>query len=294
MKNEPDYLSLPRLLRQAQELGLELNERTLQYYVKRGLVPRGLKNPYSGADGRATYWPATVLKRLRRIFQLKQQGFKLEQIKSALEGGARAEGPEPDWRREVAYRYLKNELRRQPRPDQRPGDEAAWLEALRSEQMAGLAPLIGEEAARHWVAEFYLELHPHELARTLEGYRARWSERGAPPRSWTSEVGAQMRQVTTQYLLGRVAESDFQNYLSAQQQLFLKARLKAAGDDAASRCARGTLQEILKLLEGLGGIPAGRAGEVEAKKALAAYGQCLERLRVAAEVEKQLRWLQQF
>lgn len=298
MRNEPDYLSLPRLLRQAQELGLDLNERTLQYYVKRGLVPRGQKNPYTGADGRATYWPSTVLKRLRRIFQLKQQGFKLEQIRSALEGGAKpplAEGPEADWRREVAYRFLKNEARPQPKAAARPEGVAAWLEALRQEQLAGLTPLIGEEAAQHWVNQFYLELHPRELARSLEVFQARWNERGAPPRSWTSEVSAQMRQVTAQYLLGRVADSDYQAYLDSQKQLFRQARGKVALlTDPASRCAVTALEQLLELLDSLNEIAPGRSGEVGTRKALTVYDQCLERLRLAGEVERQLRWLQQF
>lgn len=300
MKNEPEYLSQPKLLRSAQELGLDLNERTLQFYVKRGLLPKGLKNPYNGADGRAVYWPSSVLKRVRRIFQLKQQGLKLEQIRLSLEGGSRlpvADIPAEDWRREVAYRFLKLFLSGQSRQlrleiqSQRPDTEAAWLQALRHYQRVELTPLIGEEAAQQWVEQFFLELHPNELARHVDRFRADLGP-GQAPRSWVAEVGAATRQVVTQFLLGRLDQEAYVGYLQAQQKLFGQALRRVLRlSDPASACAASALRELATILKALGETGATKQ---DIKKALGRYAQGLERLQVASQVETQLLWLKQF
>lgn len=299
MKSEPQHLTLPRVLKAAQELGLDLNQRTFLYYVKRGLLPGGQKNPYNGADGRVAYWPANILKRLRRIFQLKQQGLKLEQIRVSLEGGGKPLPPEvapEDWRREVAYRYLKQQMNGSQSTPPAPSEDDSLLQWERQRQILALAPLIGEEPATHWTSQFFLALHPNELQRYCTNLRAQLCQIYSPAKSWLSELSANMRHLVYQRFLEHVDEEEYIAYLRAQQSLLELALERLDGmdmgpPDSPRRHAKVALQQLQDLLACL--LEVGRA-KVDYKSALSGYSECWQRLQVAAEVDRQLLWLQQF
>jgi DNA-binding transcriptional MerR regulator len=301
LKSEPEFLSLPKLLQAAQESGLEVNERTLLYYVARGLLPKGQRSPYNGADGRVAYWPAPTLKRLRRILQLKQQGYKLEQIRKALESGRPAApgADTDDWKREVAIRYLKNfvagdflpaRLELEAGLPPADADESAWLPVVREYKTACLVPLIGEEPARHWVKQFFLQLHPKEVSRFLTQFRQHFATR--PALSALPEQTRTVRRVVTDMLLGRLEPATFQLYLDAQGRAFQHAlaKLEKASGTVVEQTA-AALREACASLDELGPAAAEKG---DCKPALARYAVALERLRVCSEVEAQMRWLEQF
>ena len=75
------HLTSEEVLKEAGELGLELAERKLKYYVTLGIIPKPLRNPGGDYDGRIAYFPAEVVERLRKIKELQDSGFTLPQIK---------------------------------------------------------------------------------------------------------------------------------------------------------------------------------------------------------------------
>ncbi|MEW6277933.1 MAG: MerR family transcriptional regulator [Candidatus Eremiobacterota bacterium] len=183
-----DYLTLSELYEQAQELGLELSERTLKYYMARGLLPKPEKAPFPDADGRVSYFHRDSLKRVRRIVQLKNQGLTLDQIRKVLERKEteplkQLTSPEDDWRRQVAFRYLHQhggEEARRARMEFLASvlgtDREDLLQRSARRYLARLlTPLVGEAEAARYVDEFFFGLTPRELSRRMELFR-RWRE----------------------------------------------------------------------------------------------------------------------
>lgn len=301
MKAEPEFLSLPKLLHAAQEAGLDVNERTLLYYVSRGLLPKGQRSPYNGADGRVAYWPATVVKRLRRILQLKDQGYKLEQIRRTLDSGkaaAPADPGTPDWRREVALRYLKNFLLGDYRPAREQletnlpapeADDAEWLQAFREYKIACLTPLIGAEPAAHWVRQYLLQIHPKELGRALTRFRQELAQRQTLSAASVAELSRTLRRVISDRLLGRVDGQASDRYVRSLSRVLQKTRRRLLELDVpVAPMALRAVDDALAALEALKGEESGY------RQALQRYGLALERLRVCSETAAQWSWLTQF
>ncbi|MBM3465566.1 MAG: MerR family transcriptional regulator [Armatimonadetes bacterium] len=139
------WLTAEALVDRATSQGIELNPRTLAYYVSVGLVPAPVRAPFPGADGRVRYYSSDAVARLRRIQSLKEQGFSLAQILKVIEGKAGTslrrltEAEEEEIRAHPARRLLKalasDELRRQEgeaRAQVADGSDAALQQALRS------------------------------------------------------------------------------------------------------------------------------------------------------------------
>lgn len=239
-----DYLSQDELLEQARELGLDLTERTLKFYTARGLVPRPEKKPFPAADGRVAYFHRDVLRRLRRIEQLKAQGFKLEQIRKLLEqkGGEslRSLGPaEEDWRRQVAFRYLHQQAGEEGRrarveflasvlgTDQ----EETLQRAARRYMTRLLTPLIGETEATRYVEEYFLGLPPRELNRRMELFR-HWRDEEKKKDRQASPLEL-LRRMTSDFLLGLVQAPAFAGELArVRERLSVRRRAVAALTDA--------------------------------------------------------------
>lgn len=215
-----DYLSQDELLEQARELGLDLTERTLKFYTSRGLVPRPEKKPFPTADGRVAYFHRDALRRLRRIEQLKAQGFKLEQIRKLLDqkGGEslRSLGPaEEDWRRQVAFRYLHHQAGDEGRRARVEflasvlgTDQEETLQRAARRYMARLlTPLIGETEAARYVEEYFLGLPPRELNRRMELFR-HWRDEEKKKDRQASPLEL-LRRMTSDFLLGLVQPPAF-------------------------------------------------------------------------------------
>ncbi|HXE72807.1 MAG TPA: MerR family transcriptional regulator [Candidatus Nitrosotenuis sp.] len=249
--NMETYLALPELVSQARQAGLDVNERTIKFYTARGLLPRPEKNPFAGADGRARYYPADTLKRLRKIHQLKAQGYTLEQVARILEqrqaeplrqlGAAH----EADWRRQVVFRLLApgaDESRRARleflAAVMGSREDETLLRATRAYLTRKMAPLVGErEAARH-VNEFLLSLSPRDLQRYLEPFR-RWRDREEERRQAGSPTPFQaLRSLVGNLLLKLAGPDEFLAEIEG-----IQARLAESAERAAGLSGRDPLLE---------------------------------------------------
>lgn len=236
--SEPQFLSLPKFLRQAQDLGLDVSERTLNYYIARGLLPKPIKKPFVGADGRVAYLPAEALKHLRKILKLKEEGLKLEQIRRTMEGKgtALADPQQKDhWQRELVYRYLRHlpaghykPARLQLTTRLSGSEKKLQVEDLKTFQIATLSPLVGEVEAQRWVQQFYLQLPERELQKHLHQVRREHLHRGEDSES--AEVAQRVRQVVVDHLLHRISRQQLQDFLEPLRQRLRQAQRELVAD----------------------------------------------------------------
>lgn len=255
------WLTLPDLVARAAAQGLDVPERTVRFYVSKGLLPAPVKAPFEGADGRVAWFPADALRRLKRIGQLKAQGMSLEQIARALEG-RRGPAPEEGPAREFAFRFLQAEgtdSARRARLEflaavtgtQR---DDLLVRAARTYLRRRLAPLVGEGEARRHVEEFFLGLSPPELERRLEPFR-RWRDAEAERERTTrpSPTGA-LRRLAGDRLLNLLGPEEFRRRVAHLRRAALAPDPGSAppGGEALHQGfqrARDLLREGLEALE---------------------------------------------
>lgn len=220
--SHPSHLSFPKFLEQAQQLGLDVSERTLNYYIGRGLLPKPIKRPFVGADGRVAYLPVDALKQLRKILKLKDEGLKLEQIRRTLEGKGSAPGDpleKESWQRELVFRFLRHLPGGHYKParllvaTRLSGNQRLQVEDLKVYQIATLTPLVGEEEATRWVHQFYLQLPERELQKHLHAVTREHLQRDQE-----GEVGdlfQRVRQAVVDHMLNRLTRQQLEEYLDA-------------------------------------------------------------------------------
>lgn len=254
-----EFVSLPKFLRLASEQGLEVTERTLNFYVTRGLLPRPVRKPFVGADGRVGYMPTDSLRQLRKILQLKEQGLKLEQIRRTLEGRGVVQEQDLDqkaqWQRELAFRYLRHMpagyhaparmqlLSRLSRHSQK-----ISAEDLRDFQAATLTPLVGEAEAQRYVKEFYLKLPARELERQVHAVGKEYLEKVA--QGGPGQFLQNVRQSVSNRMLSRISEEAHMAYLQQIEAMLLKRREELLNSDSEGWIQAG-LQRCLEALREL-------------------------------------------
>jgi len=230
--SNPSHLSFPKFLEQAQQLGLDVSERTLNYYIGRGLLPKPIKRPFVGADGRVAYLPVDALKQLRKILKLKDEGLKLEQIRRTLEGkgSAPSDPAEKDsWQRELVFRFLRHLPGGHYKParllvaTRLSGNQRLQVEDLKVYQIATLAPLVGEEEATRWVHQFYLQLPERELHKHLHAVTREHLQRGQDGE--IGDIFQRVRQSVVDHMLNRLTSQQLEDYLEA-----LSSRLRQLQD----------------------------------------------------------------
>lgn len=222
------------MVTRARELGLDVSVRTVKFYTTRGLLPKPVKNPFPGADGRARYYPADALRKLRKILQMKNQGFKLEQIRKMLQQRAgeslrQLSGTsEEDWRREVVFRYLNrfgSEDNRNARVEylaRVSGTERDehLQRAARIYLVRELSSVVGQAAARQYVEEYFLSLSPEELARRMEPFR-HWREEVREQEAREASPHQALRRLTGNLLLKLLSRNEFRRQVEAVEQRFV-------------------------------------------------------------------------
>ncbi|MDQ7823772.1 MAG: MerR family transcriptional regulator [Candidatus Eremiobacteraeota bacterium] len=110
---EKDFYTMEEVLDLSKELAIEIDERTFKYYLSLEIISKPVKNPYPQGDKRIKFYPARVIDELKRIFQLKNRGFSLKQIKKLFieekskELDVLIDVTGKDEKREMAHAYLE-------------------------------------------------------------------------------------------------------------------------------------------------------------------------------------------
>ncbi|HXW68772.1 MAG TPA: 4Fe-4S dicluster domain-containing protein [Dissulfurispiraceae bacterium] len=95
MANE--LLTLSNVIEKLKENGLTLTRRTFQYYVQAGLLPKGIRRG-SEKGGVQFYYSESIIKTIRKIFDLKNKGRSLNEIRELILSEARTNDPETAFR----------------------------------------------------------------------------------------------------------------------------------------------------------------------------------------------------
>ena len=250
-------------------MGLDVNQRTVRFYVAKGLLDKPIKNPYVGADGRVSFFPKESLRRLRKLLQFQNDGYTLDQIQRLLEGHgsnqlrqASVSANDDDWRREVALRYLNDfdsRTGRQAKTEflvsvSQTEDDQALMAAGKVYLQRRLARIVGPEASQAYVEEYFLKIAPAELERRLALFR-RWREDAKPAAKEAGNAYRAIQRLTGNLLLKLTNQADFERQLQRVRQNFVAATSKR-GDSQAVESGLEQLKErgCALILAGLDGL----------------------------------------
>lgn len=292
-----DFYSLPNFLEAAQSQGLDISERTLNYYITRGLLPKPTKSPFVGADGRVAYLPGDALRQLRKILRYKEQGLKLEQIRKALEARSLpqelAVEPKDSWQREVIYRFLRHlpagfhpSARLQLRTRLHTQQQKLSVDDLRTYQCETLAHLVGEVEAQRWVQQFYLELPPKELEKHLHHLHRELGR--SQEEAGAATIFQRIRSTVSEHTLKRVDTDEYQRYLKNLCAQFENLHIESESGRPWHWAATGKS----RCLEALQELLTGQPGAAQSLKRLQAGLEMLSLARQMAQMEVQAQsWL---
>ena len=167
-----DYFTIAELLEELRNLGTVVEERTLRYWVSRGLLSKPVKKPFRGADGRVAYFSVEVLKSIADILRLQHEGWKLEQIGQQLRSQKNGR-PKKSFLQDssiFAQRYLQEFLRGNPAKERQeylasksPGD----IRQIRRVLVGRLERLVGRKEAVLAVSQFLLSLSDRQKKRLI-------------------------------------------------------------------------------------------------------------------------------
>lgn len=176
-----DWLSQEELLRELEQAGITLPERTLRFWVTNGVLASPVKKPYRGADGRVGYYPRETLNLIPQVLRLQQEGWKLRQIRQRLEqpeSPSKAGKPQAptEGGQEWATRYLQDLLADTESRDRRrcfssPGAAQSDLRQVRHYLVARLERWVGRSAAVRATSAFLLGLSQRDFQRLVSRLR---------------------------------------------------------------------------------------------------------------------------
>jgi len=176
---------MEEVLSMANELALDIDERTFKYYLSLEIISKPVKNPFPEGDKRVKFYPAQVMDDLKRIFQLKSRGFSLKQIKKLMLEDKSKElttlvtVTQKDEKREMAHDFLRTIT----------GPELgeAWKDFMSSAMSdvsdknlhdavkAYLSRLLGSwldsDEAGKYVEDFFINLDPDDREDLIEPFR---------------------------------------------------------------------------------------------------------------------------
>jgi DNA-binding transcriptional MerR regulator len=176
---------MEEVLSMANELALDIDERTFKYYLSLEIISKPVKNPFPEGDKRVKFYPAQVMDDLKRIFQLKSRGFSLKQIKKLMLEDKSKElttlvtVTQKDEKREMAHDFLRTIT----------GPELgeAWKDFMSSAMSdvsdknlhdavkVYLGRLLGSwlesDEAGKYVEDFFINLDPDDREELIEPFR---------------------------------------------------------------------------------------------------------------------------
>jgi len=182
---EKQFYTMEEVLSMANELALDIDERTFKYYLSLEIISKPVKNPFPEGDKRVKFYPAQVMDDLKRIFQLKSRGFSLKQIKKLMLEDKSKElttlvtVTQKDEKREMAHDFLRTIT----------GPELgeAWKDFMSSAMSdvsdknlhdavkVYLGRLLGSwlesDEAGKYVEDFFINLDPDDREELIEPFR---------------------------------------------------------------------------------------------------------------------------
>lgn len=178
MSSYSDWLTQEELLKELEQTGIDLPQRTLRFWVAKNLLPQPLRKPYRGADGRVGYYSRDILAVISRILSLQDQGYKLSQIQKLLsakeEDDSKAKlSQDVDLKAgDYAARYLQDLLSDSDSRDRRRyfaegGMGANQLRRVRHYLVARLERWLGRKIAVRSTSSFLLGLSPKDMRKLL-------------------------------------------------------------------------------------------------------------------------------
>lgn len=213
-----DWLTQDELLAELEQAGINLPERTLRFWVSHGVIPSPVKKPFRGADGRVGYYARETLTLVPQVLKLRDEGWKLRQIKARLE---EPQKPERQPRAnttasqdslELAQRYLADLMSDTEANDRRrcfssPGAANSELRQVRHYLVARLERWFGRAVAVKATSSFLLGLDTRELRRLFIRLRINSSMRQAASTTET-DIGPELLKAQLSHLNGE-ALSEF-------------------------------------------------------------------------------------
>ncbi len=79
-----EFITVDGVINELMNDGFKLSKRTFQYYVQSGLLPKGVRKG-TEKGGVQFYYPSSITKTVKKIFELKGKGHSLDDIKKFLE-----------------------------------------------------------------------------------------------------------------------------------------------------------------------------------------------------------------
>lgn len=173
-----DYLTQEELLYALEHEGLEVQERTLRFWIAKGVLEKPVKKPYKFADGRKKYFPTRVVGEITELLRLQEEGWKLTQIKKRLRTPIKAKQADSAEGEEMAKRLLADYLGNGEFKDRHRLIESAdastpeWRR-VRNFLVARLSHFVGRKQAVRSVTSFMVGLSKRDIAKLLRRQTSR-------------------------------------------------------------------------------------------------------------------------
>lgn len=151
---------------------MDVQERTVRFWISKGVLEKPLRKPFKYADGRVRYFSKKVVGEISDILKLQEEGWKLTQIKKRLRAPAKAGQKELPAAEQLAKIFLADYLGNGEFRDRQKQIESAdpstpeWRK-VRNFLVARLSKLIGRKQAVKSVTSFMLGLSKRDVAKLL-------------------------------------------------------------------------------------------------------------------------------
>jgi DNA-binding transcriptional MerR regulator len=169
---QSDYLSQEELLYALEHEGMEVAERTIRFWISKGVLEPPLRKPFKHADGRKKYFPTRVVGEIADILRLQEEGWKLTQIKKRLRSPVKASASDGTGAEELARLLLADFLGNGEFRDKVKMIDSAdratppWRR-VRNFLVARLTHFVGRKQAVRSVTSFMLGLSKRDTAKLL-------------------------------------------------------------------------------------------------------------------------------
>ena len=172
-----EFLTLAELLSELHSTGVQIEERTVRYWTSRGLLPRPVKKPFRGADGRVGYYPSSTLNTIADVLRLQDEGWKIEQIRKFVLGSEqRVVKMDQTLSMNFSAKYLKELLSDHSVRERQefltstnsdPGD----IRRIRRQLVGRLERIVGRKEAVRAVSQFLLSLSKRQKSKLVHRLR---------------------------------------------------------------------------------------------------------------------------